>query len=139
MSALRKPHPIQEQVLPADLVVELLRLSDALGEVTDEYAAAAYEYGEADSGYRKAKAISYLTATTDDKQRPRKEQRTVAAISATVDIECENERLTERLAKARKEATKEKMESTRIQINALQSVANALREEMRLSRTGPER
>jgi hypothetical protein len=124
---------ILEQVLPADLVGELIRLTHLLGDVTDEYMEAAFEFGEADSGYRKQKAISYTTITTDEKSKPKKEQRTVAAISALVDIECETERLTHRLARARKEALKEKIESTRAQINALQSVSNALREEIRLA------
>jgi hypothetical protein len=139
MSALRQPHLVQEQMPTQDLIVELMRLSDLLGDVTDEYGAAAFEYGQAESDYRKAKAVSYLAAVSDDKKKPRKEQRTIPALEATRDIECETERLMERLAKARKEAAKEKMESTRVQINALQSVCNAIREEIRLSRTGPER
>lgn len=139
MSAVRKLYAVQEPVLPGDLSMELLRLSDLLGEVTEEYGAAAFEYGEAESMYRKSKAVSYLAAVANDKGKPRKEQRTIPALEATRDIECENERLAERLAKARKEATREKMESTRVQINALQSVANAIREEIRLSRTGPDK
>lgn len=124
---------VQEQVFPADLVTELIRLSHLLGDVTDEYMSAAFEYGEADNAYRHQKAVSYTTITTDEKIKPKKEQRTVAAISALVDIECGTERLAHRLARARKEALKEKIESTRVQINALQSVSNALREEMRLA------
>lgn len=126
-------HAVQEQTVPHDLVVELLRLSHRLGDVTDEYASAAWEYGEADSNYRKAKAVSYTKITTDEKVKPKKEQRTVAAISSLVDIECEDERLAHRLARARKESLKELMESIRVQINALQSVSNALREEIRLA------
>jgi hypothetical protein len=133
MSAQRNPFPSHDQILPIDLVTELVRLSHSLGDVTDEYAEAAYDFGEADSNYRKQKAVSYTTITTDERQRPKKEQRTVAAISALVDIECETERLAQRLTKARKEALKEKIESTRVQINALQSVSNALREEMKLA------
>lgn len=139
MSALRKPHAVREEVIPQDLVVELLRLSDSLEAATDEYGAAAFEYGEAESAYRKAKAVSYLAAVNDDKPKKVRERRTIPALEATRDIECENERLQERIAKARKEALGEKVRSHRAQLSALQTVANALRAEMELSRTGPER
>jgi hypothetical protein len=131
--------PQVEPTYPDDLNVELLRLSNLLEGATLDFTDAAMEYARADNEYRKSKAVSYLAAITDDKALARKERRTIPALEATRDIECEDERLRSLLAEATKEAAKERVLSLRAQLNATQSVAASIRAELELARTGPAR
>lgn len=124
-------------LLPAELLENLLRLADDLEKATVEFSESAYEYAVADTEYRKAKAISYLTAVAEDKPKPRKEMRTIPALEATRDIECEAERFRERMAKAQKEACRESLEAKRAHLSAYQSVVGALKAEIELTGRGP--
>ena len=137
MSRRSRSKLVSDHVQPHNLMEELLRLNTILEQATSDYGEAAYDFAIADDAYRKAKAVSYLAAITDDKRKPRKEQRTIPALEATQDIECEQERLQERLCKARKEACKEKVESCRAQLNALQSISAMVRSEMELAGKAP--
>jgi len=127
------------ELLPPELLNGLLELSTQLEKASVDYGESAYEYANADHDYRRAKAMSYLKAVTEDKPKPRREQRTIPAIEATRDIECEPQRLAERLARAHKEACKERVESARAQMSAYQTVVNALRAELELAGRGPQR
>lgn len=126
-------------ILPANLNEELLRLASEVESASMVYRRHALKYARAEHVYRARKATVYTQLVAQDKERPRKEQRTVPALTAEVDILCEQERLHAYLAEALKQASKERLESLRASLSAVQSVAAAVRAEMDLARIGPQR
>jgi hypothetical protein len=77
------------QNLPTDLNTELLRLSAKLEDATDDLQKYSNEFAINEHAYRQAKSLAYLKFQND----PGGGRRTVEAIKAVVDKECERERL----------------------------------------------
>ena len=77
-----------------ELQTKLLDLCDALALATDAYGVAVAAYWQAEHEYRKAKALAFTrhVAIKFDGKKP-----TDAHLAALVDIDCEMERLAERV------------------------------------------
>ncbi len=112
----------------SDLVAEMLRLSakldDALGFVHRQAA----EWADSENDYRLARAKLVLEAP----------ESTVDVRAAWVDFRTGPQRRRAHLADAMRQAGLEAVRSRRAQLSACQSVANAVRAEIDLGRTGPE-
>ncbi len=109
------------------LVTEMMRLSTALDEGLAALESAAGDYAIADDAYRASRASALLQATG----------KTVGEREAEVDLVCGDERRAQRIADGRRMVALEAVRSRRQQLSAAQSVANAVREEASLARTGP--
>ena len=128
---IRQTFPqLKAQTLPADLTAELLRLSDKLETATDELKNNSINLATKENSYTQAKATNFLKYQTDSNGN----KRTVAAIEAIVDKECETQRFECYMARAMKEASLELVKSLRAQLSALQSIAASVRSEMELSK-----
>lgn len=126
------------EILPVQLNEKLMELCHALESAVADYEDAAREFALHEDEYRHQKAVSFLSIVTVDGPRPKKERRTIPAIEATRDIECREERQQAYIARANKEAAKERVLSIRAQLSAVQSVAASVRAELELARTGSQ-
>lgn len=133
----RKGEPLDDAFVPVHLNQEMMRLAVDVEKASDTFRRYALRYARAEEVYRHRKAVEYTRIVAEDKARPRKEQRTVAAITAEVDILCENERRTRSLNDALKEAAKERLRALQASLSAVQSVASSIRAEIQLAGTGP--
>lgn len=113
-----------------DLLREMTRLSELLDAAIVNLYEAGLKYADAENTYRMAKAKAYLMES--------RKEHTVAHCEAVRDIATERERLAAHIAEAYKESITEEVRSRRSQLSALQTISNALREELSLARTGPE-
>ncbi len=111
---------------PGDLVAEMLRLSARLDQALAFFYDQSQEWAVAEDAYRSAKARAYLASDG-----------TVPARNAQVDEACAVERQRAHLADAMRQAALEAVRSRRAQLSACQSVANAVRSEVEMARTGP--
>lgn len=117
----------------AELVEEMYRLSSKVDEALGELYSANQEYAVKDNEYRMAKARSLLRISAERKTEVPKP--TVDILNALAELEVEEHRLDAKIAEGLKEAAIEAVRGARAQLSALQTVANALRQEMEFSRT----
>lgn len=95
------------------------------------------QYAQAESDYRKAKAEAWVRCPNDDSGVKAGEREwTAARREAWVDAQCADLRYKRDLAEAMKQSALEAVRSRRGQLSAVQTFANAEREEAAFSRTG---
>lgn len=111
----------------SDLVERMVTLSQVLDQDLDELRTASLAFAKADNDYRRAKAEAYLQA--DGKTIPERE--------AQRDITTTEARIAQRIADANRNTAQEAVRSRRSQLSACQSVANAVKAEIDMARTGP--
>ena len=104
------------------IVAEMIRLSRRLDEDHDKLIEAARRYAVAEDRYRLEKAAAYLASSG-----------TVDARKAHVDQATSQSRRESHEAEGLKVAALERVRSTRAQLSALQSVANAVKVEAELA------
>lgn len=109
------------------LTDEMLRLSRSLDEAQAELARCVRDEADADRSFRLAKANAYLATSGTVGERE-------AAVDKTIADERHRAHLAEGLTKSALEAVR----SRRTQLSVLQSVAGAVKEELRFTRTAPE-
>lgn len=109
-----------------DLTTEMLRLSAALDQAQANLESCTRNEAVVENEYRKARANAYLATSG-----------TVGEREAAVDKAVSNERYEAHLAAGLSKAALESVRNHRAQLSVLQTVANAVREEISFSRTGP--
>lgn len=112
----------------AELVTEMQRLSHLIDEGVKSLYAAATALAESEHTYRVAKAAAWHQAPAG----------TVPEREAWVNQRCADERLERDKAEGWRVAALESLRSRRTQLSALQTVANAYREDAAFSRVGPQ-
>lgn len=112
----------------AEMYAEAQRLSKLIDEGIDGLGRVATAYANAEAAYRKAKATAWVNAP-DGMLAKEKE--------AWVDAETADLRAARDIAEAMKQGGLEALRSRRGQLSAVQTFANAHREEAGLARTGP--
>lgn len=122
---------------PGDLVKEMARLSRQLDEALRFIRDQAKKYAEDENAYRMARAKLQLKANDSVRDGYGIERPTVDEKGAFVDLNTPKERVDAHLAAALLKAGFEAIKSRRAQLSALQSTANAVKEEIALGRTGP--
>lgn len=110
-----------------ELVAEMIRLSQSLDKGLHALNAAGREWAVAEDAYRLARAIAFLNS-----------EGTVDARKSETDLATSEERLRVHIADGIRVASLEAVRSRRAQLSALQTVANAWKEELAMARTGPE-
>ena len=110
----------------AELTAEMVRLSKLLDDALDYLKRATREWAEAEDAYRCAHARVFLM--TDGPQGDKK---------ATADAHTSEQRRRAHLADGMRQAALEAVRSRRAQLSALQTIANAIRAEIDMARTGP--
>lgn len=111
-----------------DLTTEMLRLSKLLDDALAYLRRSSEEYAEAEAIYRVAKAKAWIETPTG----------TVAEREARINGATAGLRQKRDLADGMRQAALEAVRSRRAQLSALQTIANANREEAVLARTGPQ-
>lgn len=114
--------------MSTDLTTEMLRLSKLLDDALAYLRRSSEEYADAEHVYREAKARAWVEAP----------EGTVMAREAWVNGTTAAIRRRRDLADGMRQAALEAVRSRRAQLSALQTIANANREEAALARTGPE-
>lgn len=109
----------------ADLTQELLRLSKRLDGAQQELVQASVKWAEKERDYRKAKAVAFAAVRNDKLMAADREAQVDSAIADT--------RYHRDLAEGAKVSATEAVRNLRSQINAVQSIGAAIREEMRLA------
>lgn len=110
---------------PGDLVRLMLKASADLDTAQDNLYASTRAHSDAERRYRQARSNAYLATSGTVGERE-------AAVTKTVDHEFYAAHLAEGLSKAALEAVRNR----RTQLSVLQTVANAVKEEAALARTG---
>lgn len=96
------------------------------------------DYAEAEAIYRKAISEAWVRCPNDDPSVKAGEREwTAARREAWVNAQCADLRKARDLAEAMKQAALESVRSRRAQLSAIQTFANAHREEAAFVRTGP--
>jgi hypothetical protein len=103
---------------------ELQRISKALAVGTNEYKDLCQQAAEARDDYEIAKAKALLKADSKMKVDEKK---------ATATLTCESEMRSAHIAEAKREAMKERLRGLQAVLNALQTRASFLKEEMKLA------
>lgn len=111
---------------PVDLTAELLRLSALLDDSLRAMRDRGRLLAERERDYRLERAKAWLTTDGTAKQR----EDAVNATTAT-------HRYARDIADHDRQAAQEAVRNYRTQISALQTIANAAREELAMARTGP--
>lgn len=111
---------------PRDLIERMLEASRALDGAQENLNICVREESRAENEYRKARANAYLAT-----------EGTVQAREAQVDKVTDQERYAAHLAAGLSRAALESVRNRRTQLSVLQTVANSVREELSLARTGP--
>ena len=111
-----------------EMTTELLRLSKLLDDALAYLRRATEEYAETEHAYREAKARAWIEVPTG----------TVPEREAHVNGATAQLRKRRDLAEGMKQAALEAVRSRRAQLSAIQTLANAHREEAALARTGPQ-
>lgn len=97
----------------------------------------AERYAQTEADYRKAKSEAWIRCPVDDPSVKASEREwTAARREAWVDAQCADLRQARDLADAMRTAAIESVRSRRAQLSAVQTFANAHREEAGLARTG---
>jgi hypothetical protein len=95
-------------------------------------------YAQAEADYRKAKSEAWVRCPVDDPAVKAGEREwTAARREAWVNAQTADLRYARDLAEAMRQAALESVRSRRAQLSAIQTFANAHREEAGLARTGP--
>lgn len=94
----------------------------------DEYRRYNRQWAEAENVSRKKQAQAYAFV----------KGKTVPETRALIDLECDEELSQALLADVLRNSAKEALRARMSQLSALQSMASALREELRFGRTGPD-
>lgn len=98
----------------------------------------AESYAQAEADYRQAKSEAWVRCPNDDAGVKAGEREwTAARREAWVDAQCAGLRYKRDLAEAMKQSALEAVRSRRGQLSAVQTFANAEREEAAFARTGP--
>lgn len=105
----------------------MLEASRLLDEAQVDLNKAVREEARAENEYRKSRANAYLAS----------EGKTVNEREAQVDKITDRERYAAHLAGGLSKAALEAVRNRRVQLSVLQTVANSVREEFALARTGP--
>ena len=121
-----------------ELSSEMLRLSRVLDRGIAEMRDRAVAFAQAEHEYRLARATHQLTAGEELQKKRGLEKPTVDEKKAWVDLQTARERLRSQEAEGLKYAAMEAVRSRRGQLSALQTVANAFKEEAKLAQTGPQ-
>jgi hypothetical protein len=111
---------------PGELVELMFKASRALDEAQTQLSRCVRVEADAESEYRKAKANAYLATSG-----------TVGERDAQVDKTVADERYRAHLAEGLSKSALEAVRNRRTQLSVLQTVANSLREEAAVLRTGP--
>lgn len=111
-----------------DLIERMIETSRALDAAQSELEDAVREEARAENEYRKARASAYLAT----------EGRTVAEREARVDQATDTVRYAAHLAGGMTKARLEAVRNRRTQLSTLQTIANSVRAEIELARTGPD-
>lgn len=112
----------------AALVAEMSRLSGLIDNGVTALSKAGHDLADAEHAYRIQKAAAWSQAPDG----------TVPEREAWVNQRTADERRTRDKAEATRVAALEALRSRRTQLSALQTVANAYREDAAFSRTGPQ-
>lgn len=113
------------ELTPEEITAELLRLSRLLDERQEELVRFAREWAHAERDYRLARATAYKSSSG-----------TVAERQAAVDAATIDQMHRAHESDALRQAALEAVRNARAQLSAVQSIANAVREEMKLSMMG---
>ena len=113
-------------ITPRQLIEMMLQASRELDAAQAELTAATREAARAENEYRKARASAFLATSG-----------TVGEREAHTDKATDRERYAAHLADGLRTAALEAVRNRRTQLSVLQTVANAVREEAALARTGP--
>jgi hypothetical protein len=114
------------QITVGDLVGDLLTKSQALEEANEELVLASEKWAYAERDYRRAYSVSYMQA-----------EGAVETRKVSAHVRSLKEELARNLAEGFKVAALENVRSRRAQLSATQSVANAIKAELELGKTGP--
>jgi hypothetical protein len=119
---------------PHALAAEMVRLSRLLDEGLAAMRRYATEYAEAEKVYRQGKATAWVSvrAASSREEKVLAEELKARVEDATAELREKRD-----IAVGMKQAALEAVRSRRGQLSALQTHANALREETALARTGP--
>lgn len=104
-----------------DLTQEMLRLSLLLDQMQEELVQRSREWAKAERDYRLSRAMAYKSASG-----------TVAERQATVDAATIDQMHKAHESDVLRQASLEAVRNVRAQLSAIQSVANAVREEIRM-------
>jgi hypothetical protein len=115
-------------VNPAEVMSEMRRLSGLLDSGLKALRTHGIELAENEAAYRRARALAFVEAP----------EGTVPEREAWVDSHTADARNRRDMAEALRVSALEAVRSRRTQISALQTIANAHREEAAFARTGPE-
>jgi len=119
-----------------ELNARLLEASSNLQALVDAQPQLVHTEVEANKLAKLAEATTLTTLLADDRLNGVK--RTVPEYTALVDKACLDERYKADLAEGLRKSNELAIRAAMSKLSAMQSVASALREEMRFSRTGPE-
>jgi len=120
--------------LKANILVEI----ENHREFAQEFALACEQYGRADHAYRQAQARGYLSVAAEDKADG-KGKRTEGHRQAIVDEMASTQQLEQRLAEAKRDGLKARLQAAQTAITAYQSLLNLEREEATMLRVGTRR
>lgn len=120
----------------SELNEQLVQVSRELQSLIDDHPQYVREEVEADKLATLVEATTRITALADDRQNGLK--RTTAEYDAIVAKACLNERFAADLAKGLRESNKLAINAASSRLSAMQSMASAMREELRFARTGPQ-
>jgi len=114
-----------------ELQNKVLDICEALATATNEYGIAVTEYWKAEHEYRKAKAFAFTrhVSVKFDGKKP-----TDAHLSAMVDVDCEDERFAERMAKGKEKALQQRIYALQAMLTGAQSALKKEVEEASLLR-----
>lgn len=127
-----------EPVTTAEMFREALRFSGLIDRGIAELRTQSVAVADAEQNYRKAKAEAWVKCPIDAHDVPRGEREwTAARREAWVDAETAELRRKRDIADAMRSAALEAVRARRTQLSAIQTFANAEREEAAFARTGP--
>lgn len=115
----------QDVLTAAELNSMMIAKSREVDSALEAFRVANEEWVQADRVARRAEAQAYLLS----------KGKTVPERRALVELECEDELFDEHRLDALRNAAREALRARLAQLSALQSLASAAREEMRLART----
>lgn len=119
----------------AEMYEEAMRLSALIDEGIAALGRVAREYAEAEAAYRRAKSEAWVECPSDE-AGAKPAVWTAARREAWVNSETATMRERRDIAEGMKQAGLEAVRSRRAQLSAVQTFANAHREEAALARTG---
>lgn len=123
----------QDIISPYQLVRAMLDMSESMDRFTVEYREAMFVEAEAEETYRTLRAVKWQAAESVLGLKANVGQK-----QAWVDGDCAAARRSRDEAIGHTKACFERVRNTRQKLSALQSAANAIKEEAAFARTGPD-